>query len=86
MSFGLSSDKVITQLGFKSNNFNTRETLVRVNNHEFITILENVIYIDPIGYARFNGTVDFSGASIIGFPLAGYFDPAPLYALHMRYL
>ena len=81
MSFGISSDMVITQLGFKSTNFNKRETLVRVNNHEFITILENVIYIDPIGYARFTGTVDFSGATIIGFPLSGYFDPAPLYAL-----
>ena len=57
------------------------EPILRINNHELIKVYNDTIEISPIDKATFTGTIDFTGATVIGFAeavTAGTYDTTPL--------
>ena len=76
------SDIAVRTVNIKTTGaINTYEPILTVNNHELIKAYNNTIEIAPIDKATFTGTIDFTGATVIGYSgavIAGTYDPTPL--------
>jgi len=70
------SDITCTDVNIKTHNRDKGKytNIMRINDKTFIKCRDNQVTISPIQHAKFNGTVDFTGAAITGLTYPGSYD------------
>ena len=74
------SDITCSDINIKTQirDFNRYTNIMRINDKTFIRCINNNVEISPIHSANFTGSVDFTGATVTGLTVSGFYDPTPL--------